>query len=151
MLSPAMLQRVGHTLVEIMAQLFRASLRLSHVPATWCRARAVFIPKLGKPSYLKAKSFRPITLTYFFLKVLERLVYWHLSECIGGLNPKMHPRQYSFKQGYSTEAALHSVVHKLEKAVFNKQLALALFLDIEGTFSNVYLAAIRCALLYAGN
>ena len=43
----------------------------------------------------------------------------------------MHPRQYAFKQGYSTEAALHSVVHKLEKAVFDKQLALALFLVLK--------------------
>ena len=80
--------------------------------------------------------------------MLVRLVYWHLNECIGGLNPKMHSRQYAFKQGYSTEAALHSVVHKLDKAVFNKQLAL--FLDIEGAFSNVSSADIRCVLLYAG-
>jgi len=150
MVSPIMLQKAGHALVEILVQLFQASLCLSHVPDTWCRARAVFIPKPGKPSYMKAKSFRPITLTSFFLKVLERLVYWHLSECIGGLNPKMHPNQFAFKQGYSTEAALHSVVQKLEKAVFNKQLALALFLDIEGAFSNVSLAAIRFALFNAG-
>ena len=34
--------------------------------------------------------------------------------------------------------------------MFNKQLALALFLDIEGAYSNVSLAAIQCALLYAG-
>ena len=150
LVSPVMLQKAGHVLVEILVQLFRASLRLSHVPATWCKARAVFIPKPEKPSYLKAKSFRPITLTFFFLKVLKRLVYWHLNECIGGLNPKEHSSQFAFKQGNSTEAALHSVVQKLEKAVFNKQLALALFLDIEGAFSNVSLAAIRSALLYAG-
>ena len=150
MVSPIMLQRAGRALVVILVRLYRASLRLSHVPATWCRARAVFIPKPGKPSYLKAKSFRPITLTSFFLKVLERLIYWHLNECDGGLNPKMHPCQFAFKQGYSTEAALHSAVQRLEKAVFNKQFALALFLDIEGAFSNVSLAAIRCALLHAG-
>ena len=69
-----------------------------------------------------------------------------MNECIGGLNPKMHPRQYVFKQGYSTEAALHSVVHKFEKAVFNKKLALLL----DGAFSNVSLADIRNALLFAG-
>ena len=150
MVSPVMLQRAGRALVVILVRLFRASLRLSYVPATWCRARAVFIPKPGKPSYLTAKAFRPITLTSFFLKVLERLIYWHLNECIGGLNSKMHPSQLAFKQGYSTEAALHTAIQKLEKAVFNKQLALALFLDIEGAFSNVSLAAIRYALLYAG-
>ena len=46
----------------------------------------------------------------------------------------MHPRQYAFKQGYSTEAALHFVVHKLEKAVFNKQLALSLDIDDDNEF-----------------
>ena len=72
------------------------------------------------------------------------------STSIGSYIPKMHPNQFAFKQGYSTEAALHSVVQKLEKAVFNKLLALALFLDIEGAFSNVSLAAIRFALFNAG-
>jgi len=150
MVSPVMLQRAGPALAGCLVRIFRASLSLSYVPYVWSGARAVFIPKPGKPSYLKAKSFRPITLTSFFLKVLERLIYWHLNECIGGLNPKMHSNQFAFKQGYSTDAALHSVVQKLEKAVFNKQLALALFLDIEGAFSNVSLAAIRGTLLNAG-
>jgi len=150
MVSPVMLQKAGSALVGCLVRIFRASLSLSHVPYVWSGARAVFIPKPGKSSYLKAKSFRPITLTSFFLKVLERLIYWHLSECIGGLNPKMHLNQFAFKQGYSTDAALHSIVQRLEKAVFNKQLALALFLDIEGAFSNVSLAAIRGTLLNAG-
>ena len=61
----------------------------------------------------------------------------------------MHPNQFAFKQGYSTEAALHTVVQKLEKAVFNKQLTLSLFLDIEGAFSNVSLTAIWMALINA--
>ena len=73
MISPIVLQRAGSSLVGILVRLFRASLRMSHVPDTWCGARAVFIPKPGKPSYQEAKSFRPITLTSFFLKVLERL------------------------------------------------------------------------------
>ena len=150
MISPIMLQRAGSALVEILVGLYRASLSLSHIPLTWRNARAVFIPKPGKPSYHKAKSFRPITLTSFFLKVLERLVYWHLNECTGDLNSRMHHAQFAFKQGYSTEAALHNVVYRLEKAVFNKQLALALFLDIEGAFSNVSLSAIRRALNNAG-
>ena len=149
LISPIMLQRAGPSLAEVMVRMYCASLCFSHVPDTWCGARAVFIPKPGKQTYLKAKSFRPITLTSFFLKVLERLIYWHLSESTGGINPKMHSSQFAFKQGYSTEAALHTVVQKLEKAVFNKKLTLALFLDIEGAFSNVSLTAIMMALVNA--
>jgi hypothetical protein len=36
--------------------------------------RVIFIPKPGRDSYELAKSFRPISLTSFFLKTMERLV-----------------------------------------------------------------------------
>lgn len=34
----------------------------------------VFIPKLGRNYHVRAKDYRPISLTSFLLKILERLV-----------------------------------------------------------------------------
>jgi hypothetical protein len=42
--------------------------------ATWKAVRVIFIPKQGRDSYELAKSLRPISLTSFFLKTIERLV-----------------------------------------------------------------------------
>ncbi|GJQ68737.1 hypothetical protein Trydic_g17269 [Trypoxylus dichotomus] len=45
---------------------------VGHLPSSWREARVVFIPKEGKMSYTEAKSYRPISLTSFLLKTLER-------------------------------------------------------------------------------
>ena len=42
--------------------------------------KVCFIPKQGKTSYDRAKSYRPITLSNFILKGLERLVHWYVNE-----------------------------------------------------------------------
>ena len=145
---PIMLQQGGGALLGMMVILFQASLRLKHIPSCWSEAREVFLPKPGKESYQRIKAFRPITLTSFFLKTLERLVYWQLME-----DPRTslsHPRQFAYKQGHSTEAALHAVVRRIEKSVYSRQAALGLFLDIEGAFSNVSFSAVEAALEDAG-
>ena len=36
--------------------------------------RLFFIPKVGEDNYFEAKSFRPISLTSFLLKTIEKLV-----------------------------------------------------------------------------
>ena len=47
-----------------------------YTPQIWRQSKVIFIPKLGKDDYSKAKSFRPISLTPFLFKTLERLSYW---------------------------------------------------------------------------
>ncbi|XP_063994255.1 uncharacterized protein LOC135171557 [Diachasmimorpha longicaudata] len=46
----------------------------------WREVRVVFIPKPGKCSYDNAKAYRPISLSSFLLKTLERLVDRHIKE-----------------------------------------------------------------------
>ena len=54
--------------------------------------------------------------------------------------------QYAYRPGVSTETALHHLVARLERAVFNKQFALCAFIDLVGAFSNIKHDAIRVAL-----
>ena len=49
--------------------LFRS---LGYIPVSWRHSRVVFIPKPGK-SLTQAKSLRPISLTSFIFKILEKL------------------------------------------------------------------------------
>lgn len=48
----------------------------------------------------------------------------------------MHRNLYSYREKISTEDALHNLVHKIEKALENKQVAIVLFLDIDAAFSS---------------
>ena len=55
-------------------------------------------------------------------------------------------KQYGFKRGSSTIAAVHKLVKKFEFAILNQGMALGTFLDIEGAFDNVSFDAIERAL-----
>ena len=128
---PKLLQSSFDTIFEKLKILFKASLCLNHIPKAWQSVRVVFIPKPGKPSYDNPKSFRPISLTSFLLKTLERLIGNYIEQNSLVQNP-LHSRQHSYQRGKSTESALHEVVFRIEKAFANNEVCLAAFLDVEG-------------------
>ena len=69
----------------------------------------IFIPKVGKKDYALAKAYRPITLSNFLLKGLERLVQWYILEK-NVTRPLKH--QHAYTRGLSTETALSNFVGK---------------------------------------
>ena len=142
---PIMIQEGWETIAPFYLEICRASLKLGHVPKIWQEAKGVFIPKPGKNSYNMAKSFRLITLTSFLLKIMERMIYWHLSEHLG-VDKMITKNQHGFRTGKSTESALHQLVTKIEKTIIEGQYALGIFLDIEGAFDNVSFKTITEAL-----
>jgi hypothetical protein len=48
----------------------------------------------------------------------------------------LHRYQFAYRAGMSTKTALFQVVHRLEKSLKHKEMALGAFLDIEGAFDN---------------
>ena len=69
---PIMLQQGFKLLAGKLLMLLRASLALGYIPVSWRHTRVVFIPKPEK-SLTQAKSLRPISLTSFIFKILEKL------------------------------------------------------------------------------
>jgi hypothetical protein len=53
---------------------FRAYLATSYVPPIWQQVKVAFMPKPGRNSYSGPGDYRPINLTSFLLKTLEKLV-----------------------------------------------------------------------------
>jgi hypothetical protein len=71
----------------------------------------------------------------FILKTLEKLLDRHIRG--GALVEKpLHQNQFAYTAGMSMETALFQVVHRLEKCLEHKEIALGAFLDIEGAFDN---------------
>ena len=132
---PAMLQKGITILSPFLIKIFKTSLRLGCLAESWLQVKTVFIPKPGKTDYNVAKSFRPISLMSFMLKTLERLIYWHL-QTEHWHNIPINDRVYSYREGISTETALHDVTQIIERALNKKQMVLAIYLDISGAFSN---------------
>jgi len=87
------------------------------------------------------KSFRPISLTSFLLKTIERLIDRFIRDGTLVRYP-LNKNQHAYLAGKSTDTALHNLVGRIERALNNKEYALGIFLDIEGAFNNASLASL---------
>ena len=138
---PAMLQHGSDSILELVIQIYKLSITQGKIPKSWLRTKVVFIPKVGKLDYSNPKNLRPISLTSFLLKGLERLVFWYLNRTTFRYN-KLHKNLFSYKESISTEDALHKLVHRVEKSLEKNEITGALFLDIDAAFSKASINSI---------
>ena len=142
---PIPLQKGLQHLLDPLCDIYRASFALGYILQTWRTSRVTFMPKPGKTDYTIARSYRPISLTSFLLKGLEKLVDRYLRS--GPLvSVPIHPRQHAFQAGKSTESALHQLVGRIDKALDAREYSLGVFFDIEGAFDNTSCKSVRLAL-----
>jgi len=144
---PALLQEGREVLIPYLVRIIRACLATGYVTILW--RQVVFILKPGRISYCRPKDFRPISLTSFLLKTLERLVDRFLRDEILVSKP-LHPNQYAYQAGKSMETALNLRVVRVEKALDQQEIALGVFLDIEGAFKNTSYDSMCAALVRHG-
>ena len=146
---PKMLQVGCESIIKLIAGIFRGSIATGYIPEVWKTSRVSFIPKPGRGSYSSVKDFRPICLTSFMLKTMERLIDIHIRQTVLITSP-ISSRQHAYTTGRSTETALHSVVKYIEDAWNSKETVVGAFVDIEGAFNSTTRTAIRNALTAKG-
>lgn len=130
---PCLMQNGMDILIPQLIRIFRSSLLFGHIPESWREVKVVFIPKPGKKSEQLPKSFRPISLSSFLLKTMEKVMDHHIRGTYLVRKP-IHKFQFAYQQGKSTETAVHHVVKMVEKTLQAKQIALCAFIDIQGVF-----------------
>jgi ribonuclease HI len=133
---------------NIMA-LYRASLKLGHLPKTWRNARIVPLRKPGKPDYTIPKAFRPISLLATISKGLEAVVANRLSYMAEhhSLLPGNH---FGARKRRSCEQALNILVERIY-AAWRKGLVLTLLtFDVQGAFNGVNKTVLQARLLERG-
>lgn len=72
------LQNIQDRISGSFGNIFRPCVAYDYKPMSWKIVGVAIIPKLGKVTYLVAKSCRPIRLMSFVLKTLKRLIEWHI-------------------------------------------------------------------------
>ena len=132
---PVIFEHLTAEYLDFLQTIYKASIYLHYTPKLWRDTKVIFIPKPGKATYRKAKSFRPISLSNYFLKGLERLVVWRMELSL--VEHPIHPKQHGFQKGRSTESALSNTVNYIESFVFKHQYALGVFLDISSAFDSI--------------
>jgi len=71
---PALLHQAREVVIPNLVRIFRAGLATGYVPAIWRKVNVVFISKPGRNTYSGPRDYRPISLTSFLLKSMERLL-----------------------------------------------------------------------------
>ncbi len=89
--------------MEAICLLYRLSVATGKIPKGWREMRVVFIPKGGKLDYLVAKAYRPITLSNFLLKSVERIIQWYIREHV---HREPLFQQHAYTKGRSCDTAL---------------------------------------------
>ena len=141
---PILLQKGFEYFKLVLRKLMISTLATGYIPKRWRQINVKFIPKGGRPSYDEARSFRPISLSSFLLKTLERIIDHYIRDTCLTQHP-LHATQHAYQTGKSTTTLLHNVVQNIEKAFLLKQSCLGAFLDIEGAFDNVSFTSIMNA------
>lgn len=80
---------------------------------------------------------------------MERLIDYHIRDIMENTSP-LHPLQFAYMKGKSTELAAHHLVSRLERSLERKGIALCAFMDIQGAFDNTAFYSIKKALSRKG-
>ena len=142
---PILLQNLPPSVISRLNTLYTACITLGYTPTPWKTSKTIFIPKNGKSCYQDPRSFRPISLTSFFFKTLEKLMLWEAEQsCL--LSSPMHENQHAFRKDHSCDIALSRVVGHIEKSILNGHYTLGVFLDIQGAFDNITIDSLESGM-----
>jgi hypothetical protein len=139
---PSFLKNAPDVIDEVLVELFRLSVAHAYLPASWRSAMVYPLYKGGDKDPATAKAWRPISLTSWLVKLLERchvLAMVKHAESTGFFLPE----QFGFRKGRSTLDQLLQLRHDIASALKTRRSFLPVaFLDIEAAFDSVWTAGL---------
>lgn len=114
--------------------IINAAFRLKYVPRKM--AEVIMTLKPGKQPY-EATSYRPISLLPVMSKLFKKLLIKRLKPVIDrkGLIPT---HQFGFRNEHSTIEQVHRIVDTIRKALEEKKVCSAVFLDVAQAFDKAF-------------
>lgn len=128
------LKNTKHISSIILSLIFQQSLSSGVVPQDWKVGKIIPVPKKGNPS--SQNSYRPISLTSISCKLMEHVIYSHITKFLTSLN-FFHPNQHGFLKGLSCDTQLASFINDLSTNLDQNVPVDSLFLDFEKAFDKV--------------
>ena len=128
-----MLRAFADELGPVFQNLFQRSIDTGTIPKIWKTSTIVPVPKITFPSELN--HYRPVALTSFIMKCLERLILSHL---LPHVQSKMDPNQFAYQRNRGTDDAVACLLHKLlEHLDKTGNYAKILFIDFSSAFNTI--------------
>ena len=145
-LKPIVMKNFGPIALRCISFIFKAIYSTGYIPLDLRKSRVVFIPKPLKNDYGEAGSFRPISLTQYYFKTMERVVEWSLRENSDKYG-KISNLQHAYCSTKGTDTALSTLVNMIESCILRSNICLVLSVDIKGAFNNLATKTIHKVLV----
>ena len=133
---PSMIKRFPDNAVAVLTKIFNLCLDLG--VWVWDTADVVFLKKDGKPNYMKAGAYRPISLSSYigklYERVLERRLRFHCD-----LEGVLDDEQEGFQACRNTTRYLYKLTANLKASQKKKFTSFLLCLDFQKAFDSVWL------------
>ena len=132
---PLMLKNLGPNAIYALTRLFNLCLR--NGKWLWNSSNIVFLKKEGKETYSKAGSYRPISISSYIGKLLERILGRRLEQYLLSVGI-LDSNQEGFSKGRSTIRYLHRLTAGIKGDIRKRLTVLCLFVDFEKAFDSVW-------------
>ena len=81
----------------------------------------------------EVQNYRPISLLSVFSKIIEKLIYSRLLSFLTK-NGILNDAQHGFREGKSTETAIHAFLKNIQEAIEKKKHLIGIFLDLSKAY-----------------
>ena len=132
---PLMLKHCGNQFPIILFKLFNAVITSTIWP--WSDGEVIFLRKPGKTDYTLTSSYRPITITSYMGKLLERILVVRLTQYMDSHVP-LSKSQHGFRKGYSTSTYMYNLISSIQHSTKSKQKVAGIFVDLQKAFDSVW-------------
>lgn len=144
---PIMFKHLGNRAIKLLYKLFNLCLKNSEW--VWDSAEVIFLKKAGKDTYAKPGSYRPISISAYIGKLLEKIIAARIQAYLYSKN--LHdPDQEGFSKGKNTVRYLNRLHLEITTDKENKKTILCLFIDLEKAFDSIWKKGIIVKLSQLG-
>ena len=132
---PKMLHCFGPNTLKLMQKLFNRC--LDEGEWVWNTAKVIFLKKSGKDSYAVPGSYRPISISSYIGKLLEKILAARITLFLEELGI-FDPNQEGFTASRNTIRYLNRLHLEIKADLLKNKAVLGLFIDFEKAFDSIW-------------
>ena len=140
---PRMLHNFGQRTLNLLQKLFNSC--LDHGKWVWNTAKVIFLKKGGKTSYAEPGAYRPISISSYIGKLLEKILAARITLFLEA-HGIFDPNQEGFTPNRNTIRYLNRLNLEVKSDLLNNDTVIGLFIDFEKAFDSVWKKGLICKM-----
>ena len=137
--NPVMFKHLGPKAIKYICKL--ANLCLKEGKWIWDKAEVVFLKKTGKETYSKPGSYRPISISDYIGKLIEKVLAGRIYKFLISRNI-FDPNQEGFIPKRNTIRYLNRLINGIKSDIQKKLTTICIFIDFEKAFDSIWKAGL---------